>query len=146
MVGQGAYVLATDNLPRFDLTDIIRLARSKQASAVFGCPTDDPETLRRVGLARVDADGRVVSFQEKSEKPQGRLRVPPFYVYAAEAMASIGKYLAGGGNPDAPGYFLEWLVPRHPVFLLRRPQGTYDIGTVESYRQVCAEFGKGAEG
>ncbi len=146
MAAEGAYVLATDNLPRFDLTDIIGLASSKQASAVFGCRTDDPEVLRRVGLAQVDADGRIVAFEEKSTEPKGKLRVPPFYVYASEAVASIEQYLAEGGNPDAPGYFLEWLVPRHPVFLLQRPQGTYDIGTIKSYRQVCAEFEKAAEG
>ena len=34
---QGAYVLATDNLPRFDLTGIIALSRQKGASAVFAC-------------------------------------------------------------------------------------------------------------
>ncbi len=146
IAGQEAYILATDNLPRFDLTDIIGFSRARRASAVFGCRTEDPEVLARVGVAEVDAEGRVTGFEEKPEHPRGNLRVPPFYVYASEAVASIAQYLAGGGNPDAPGHFLQWLVPRHPVYLLRRPQGTRDIGTLESYRQVCAEFETSAEG
>jgi len=139
--GRSAYVLATDNLPRFDLTDIIALAEQKAASAVFVCPVNDPGRLRRVGVAEVGADGRVISFEEKPQRPRGNLRVPPFYVYTAEALGLVEQFLAEGNNPDAPGHLLAWLVGRLPVYALRRDEGTYDIGTLESYRRVCAEFG-----
>ncbi|MCK4284259.1 MAG: nucleotidyltransferase family protein [Candidatus Brocadiae bacterium] len=137
---EGAYVLATDNLPRFDLTDIIALSRQKGASAVFACPVANPEQLRRVGIAELDDAGRVVGFEEKPQHPKSNLRVPPFYVYTPEAVASVEAYLAEGLNPDAPGHFLEWLVPRCEVWALRPAEGTYDIGTLDSYRAVCAEF------
>lgn len=140
LAGQPAYVLATDNLPRFDLRDIIALAAGKGASAVFACPVDDPERLKRMGVAELDADGRVVGFEEKPARPRSNLRVPPFYVYAAPAVASIGDFLAAGNNPDAPGHFLAWLVKRQEVYALRRPEGTYEMGTLEAYRAVCEEF------
>jgi glucose-1-phosphate thymidylyltransferase len=138
--GQAVYVLATDNLPRFDLRDIIRVSAAKGASAVFVCRSDDPEQLRRMGVAQLDENDRLISFEEKPLHPKGQFRVPPFYVYTAQAMALIPNYLAEGNNPDAPGYFLEWVVRRQVVYALRRDEGTHDIGTLEAYQTVCAEF------
>jgi glucose-1-phosphate thymidylyltransferase len=140
--GQGAYVLATDNLPRFDLLEIVALSRRKRASAVFACAVADPSQLRRMGVAELDADGRIVSFEEKPERPKGNLRVPPFYVYPAADLALVKDFLAQGNNPDAPGHFLAYVVGQaRPVYALRRDQGTYDIGTLESYRAVEKELG-----
>jgi glucose-1-phosphate thymidylyltransferase len=143
--GQAAYVLATDNLPRFDLRDIIALSAARRSSAVFVCRSTDPQELKRMGIAQLDAAGRVVAFEEKPAHPKGELRVPPFYVYTAAVVGSVPAYLSAGGNPDAPGHFLEWVVPRQPVHACRRDEGTYDIGTLETYRAVCAEFA-GASG
>jgi len=134
-----AYVLATDNLPRFELRDIIELSRNRDASAVFACP-EDPERLRRSGVAQLGAYGRIVAFEEKPERQTGRHRIPPFYAYTAPDVASVGRYLAEGGNPDAPGHYLAWLVGHREVYALPRPEGTYDIGTLESYRAVCRQF------
>jgi glucose-1-phosphate thymidylyltransferase len=134
-----AYLLATDNLARFSLLDVLRLWRTRGANAVYACPTD-PDRLRRVGVAVLDDEDRVVQFEEKPEHPKGNLRVPPFYVYTPEAVGLVGRYLSEGNNPDAPGHFLAWLVGRQPVYALRRPEGTWDIGTLEAYRAACREF------
>jgi len=133
------YVLATDNLPRFDLRDIIDASCQRGASAVFACP-EEPERLRRSGVAQLEPDGRIVHFEEKPQRPKGRHRVPPFYAYAARDVALLDRYLREGNNPDAPGHFLAWLVGRSKVYALRRPEGTYDIGTLQSYREICREF------
>lgn len=139
-----AYVLATDNLPRFNLLDIIDLHQDRDASAVFTCPVPDPEERRRLGIAQVDEEGRVVDFQEKPDEPKGHLRVPPFYAYTAEAAGLVRRFIEQGNDPDAPGHFLAWLVERRPVYAAHRPEGTYDIGTLESYRRVQAEFERDA--
>lgn len=143
IAGQDAYVVATDNLPRFDLRDIIALSRERSASAVFACRVADRERLKRMGVAELDAEGRIVGFEEKPERPKGGFRVPPFYVYPAGVTAAVSVYLAEGNNPDAPGHFLAWLVQHQGVYALRRDEGTYEIGTLESYRAVCAEFERG---
>jgi glucose-1-phosphate thymidylyltransferase len=140
--GQDAYVLATDNLPRFDLIEIVGLMREKQASAVFACAVADSAQLHRVGVAEVAPDGRILSCEEKPEQPKGNLRIPPFYCYTAADLELLADFLEAGNNPDAPGHFLAWLVGRRKVYALRRDEGTYDIGTLESYRAVEEEFGQ----
>ena len=138
----GAYVLATDNLPKFDLRDIVGVAEEKGTAAVFACLVQDRAELTRMGVAELDADGLIVSFEEKPERPRGRFRVPPFYVYPPDALAGVDEFLAAGNNPDAPGHFLAWLAQRQPVHAARRDEGTHDIGTLESYRRVCEELGE----
>jgi glucose-1-phosphate thymidylyltransferase len=140
LYGQPAYVLATDNLPKFDLLDILYLSRERGASAVFALPVPDRCELTRMGVADVNEDGRIVSFEEKPAEPKGEYRVPPFYCYTADAVDAVPQYLAEGNNPDAPGHFLAWLVKREPVYAARPGVGTWDIGTLESYRRVQEDF------
>jgi glucose-1-phosphate thymidylyltransferase len=136
------YVVATDNLPRFDLREAPAELRRTETSVVYACLPERVEDLRRMGVAELDGDGMVVSFEEKPERPRGRFRVPPFYAYTGGAMAMIPRYLEEGNNPDAPGHYLAWLVEREPVRALVRESGTLDIGTPESYAAVQAEFGE----
>ncbi len=103
----------------------------------------DPAQLHRVGVAEVAPDGRILSCEEKPEHPKGNLRVPPFYAYRAADLELLRDFLSEGNNPDAPGHFLAWLVGRRKVYALRRDEGTYDIGTLESYEAVQEEFGQG---
>lgn len=137
---QPAYVMATDNMPKFDLLEIARVSKAKGVNAVFALDVPDRNDLRRMGVADVDADGRVLSFEEKPEEPRGQYRVPPFYAYTAEAVDSVGHFIDEGNNPDAPGHLLAWIVHRYPVHAVRPGVGTWDIGTLDSYRQVYEEF------
>jgi glucose-1-phosphate thymidylyltransferase len=140
--GEAAYVMATDNLPRFDLRDLVDTWTQRSASAVFACPVEDTACLKRMGVAELDAEGLITGFQEKPEEPRSNLRVPPFYVYTAEVLELVDRFLKEGRSPDAPGHFLEWLVSRADVYAVVREEGTFDIGTLESYRQVCEAFSR----
>ena len=145
LAGEGAYVMATDNLPRFDLRDLLEPWRRDGVSAVFACRVTDRGQLTRMGVAELDAEGWIVGFEEKPEQPRGEFRVPPFYLYTADAVAGLRAFLAEGGSADAPGHYLAWWVRCGSVQAVRRDEGTYDIGTLESYRAVCAEFGRVAD-
>ena len=136
----GVYVMGTDNLPRFDMTQIIHLSRARGASAIFTYHEDDHERLHRIGVVVLDDTGRVIDFEEKPREPKSNLGVPPFYVYAPRAVGLIGRYLEEGNNPDAPGHLAAWMIHRCPVYACLVEQGVYDIGTRESYEAVRREF------
>ena len=137
---EGLFVLGTDNLARFDILQVVRFARGRGASAVFAIHEKDPKRLLRMGVVLVDAESRVVDFQEKPASPKSDLVVPPFYAYATEAVALLPEYLKTGNNPDAPGHFIEWLIHRSPVYACRTDGHVQDIGTPESYEAVCKAY------
>ncbi|GAE95397.1 glucose-1-phosphate thymidylyltransferase [Gracilibacillus boraciitolerans JCM 21714] len=78
----------------------------------------------------------VTSFEEKPEAPKSNLAVPPFYIYQKETLPLVKQYLQEGNNPDAPGYFIPWLIQHKQVYAYKFTGFRYDIGTIESYQKV----------
>jgi glucose-1-phosphate thymidylyltransferase len=72
-----------------------RAAANADGATIFGYPVAHPEAF---GVAKLDAEGRVVSLEEKPQQPQSNLAVPGLYFYDAEALP-IAKSL----RPSARG-------------------------------------------
>ena len=64
----------------------------------------------------------------------------PFCFYRREDVKRIPKALAAGCGADAPGSFAEWLSRQVPMHAFVMPGKRYDVGDVESYREVCKVF------
>ncbi len=133
-------VLAADNLLGFELADFVEFHRSRGTDCATVERIEDEAALRRTGVAVIAPDGRILSFREKPARPASNDAVPPFYIYRRDTLALVDEYLHSGGNPDAPGHFLEWLCTRRPVFAYRFSGGRTDIGTLDTYRAACTAF------
>lgn len=141
-IDDDVYVMASDNLAKFDIMDLVRFFHEKRESCIFGCWEESVERRQRAGSPIIEEDTRrITRFIEKPKVPISNWCVPPFYIYPRHVLPLIDQYLAGGHNPDAPGYLVEFLHERVPVFLCTQQVGCYDIGTLESYLEVCKEFG-----
>lgn len=128
-------VAASDKLFQFDLDGILSIFR-RTGGVVNACDeTDDRKTIAgRHGCIVKENSGRIIQFQEKPEEPLSSVKSVALYVYPEKSFPLIHKYLAGGGNPDAPGYFSEWLCPRFPMFAWPIQGECVDVGHPEAYR------------
>lgn len=141
-------VLAGDNLFEFDLSEIAAAAREAPGAdavvAVEECLS--PERLRRGGVAEVDAEGWIRRFREKPDEPATATAAAPLHLYRERVLPLFRQYVDEGRDPDAPGHFLEWLVPRRRVRAWRMPGPRQDIGTPEAYLRARERYGSPGEG
>jgi glucose-1-phosphate thymidylyltransferase len=92
----------------------------------------------------VTLDGEsVVAFREKPEAPATDRAAIALYFFPHRIAEHVREYLAGGGNPDAPGHFIAWLVGRELVEASPLAGEWNDIGSPEALRAARARFAHG---
>lgn len=135
-------VVAGDNLFEFEIAEMIRAAEEGPSASATVAVERRPDTrgLERSGVAVVDGEGWIQEFVEKPDRPPGRTAAAPLHLYGRETLPLIATYVESGGETDAPGHFLEWLVPRRDVRAWRMPAPRHDIGTPEAYRETREHF------
>lgn len=133
-------VSAGDNIYLFDFNEMAELFHKRQADVILSYRIESLEKLRRSGVVELDADQRVVGFEEKPAQPRSNYGCPALYFLKKSTLATIPEYLQSGANPDAPGHFIAWLQKQHPVYAYIMTTPYYDIGTLASYEQVNKVF------
>ncbi len=126
--GEDLLVVAGDNLVGYSLPEFVGFWRAKGGSAIAVYEIADADELKRYGVIELDADDRVVGFEEKPARPRSNLAATAAYLYRAADLELLARYLAEGNPPDAPGNFVAWLHTRAPVHGYRFTGEWHDIG------------------
>lgn len=133
-------IAASDNFFTFDLNLFAQEFEKTGQDCLTAQPMEDVDTLRRFAVAALDEKGTVLDLEEKPREPKTNLAVYALYLYRADTLPLFAQYLAEGNNPDSPGHFPGWLYTKKPVHAFIFPGTCVDIGTVESYREVCEAY------
>lgn len=132
-------VLAGDNLVDFDLAPYARAFQALQRPLILVRSMLEVPPLRH-GEVQIDNAGRVIVFREKPADPRSRVVATCLYFFPAAVRGWIAEYLVEGGETDAPGFFLEWLVTRHEVNAMPIQGRLHDIGDPASLEAARREF------
>lgn len=137
-------VVAGDNLICFDLRDLV--ARFKKQGAMVALKDMGTRDIRRYSVVQLDAEGRIVEFEEKPANPKSSLIAMCLYVLPKAVVPRIREYLDAGHNSDAPGYFIEWLHRKTTCYgyLVQGPW--FDIGDIDSYNEANELMEQAANG
>ena len=139
--GGDVLVTATDKLLAFELAEPLRFACERAAPVTLCVSVPDRQRLAgRYGCVVLDADGRIVDFEEKPERPKSNIASLAVYVLTPAAQESLDDYLRDGGNRDAPGHFMSWLSRATTVYGYLTEGCAYDVGTPESYAEAQCAF------
>ena len=133
-------VAASDNFFTFGLDGLVGEFLNHHCDTIMAKHIGDINECRRFAIAQLDANDRVISLVEKPSEPQTDLAVFALYIYRKDTLALIKQYLDEGNNPDAPGHFPEWLYKRREVRAYVFSGECIDIGTPETYAQICKEY------
>ena len=133
-------IVAGDNIFDFSLLDFISFAKSKEGPTLGLYDIQSLEEARRFGVMEIGDNNEVISFEEKPEKPKSTLVSAACYYFPKELLDMFKKYLDEGENPDAPGYFIQWLHKNITVYGYSFSGKWYDIGTLKSYEEAFKEY------
>lgn len=132
--------IAGDNLLDFSLAEFVRYAKGKNASCIMRYYEADEKKLLKCGVVTVDGTDKILRMTEKSSTPETHWCTPPFYYYTREDARLVERGIAAGCGTDAPGSYIAWLCTQTPVYAMEMPGRRYDIGNLESYEKVQAEY------
>lgn len=135
-------VMAGDNLLSFSLSEYLDYFQTKGTTCIMRYFEPDEARLKKSGVVEVDADGRILSMEEKPSEPKSHWCCPPFYIYRKEDLSLVDVGIAEGCGVDAPGSFIAWLCGKTAVHAWEMPGRRYDIGNLESYKEVQRIFEK----
>ena len=133
-------VIAGDNVLDFSLTEFIEYAKSKNTSCVMRYYEPDDKKLLKTGVVTIDDSDKILNMTEKSPTPATHWCCPPFYYYTSEDAKLVSKGIENGCGTDAPGSYIAWLCTQTTVHAMEMPGSRYDIGNLESYEKVKAEY------
>jgi glucose-1-phosphate adenylyltransferase len=126
-------VLAGDHIYKMDYRPFMALHRRRRADvtiAVRPVPTDD---AHRFGILALDAEDRVVDWQEKPAQPKSNLASMGIYVFSRRALA---EWLGDDREDFGRNVIPAMLAGHARVFGYRYDGYWQDVGTVHSYWQA----------
>lgn len=130
-------VIAGDNFFTYKLKDYYDFYKLVGHDCVCVKVWDNKEELKRFGIALLDENKKVIDIEEKPENPKSNTVVFATYLYTKQTVPLFQKYMEEGNKPDAPGNFPVWLCKHKDVYAYTFEGECYDIGTPQSYEDVC---------
>ena len=134
-------VIAGDNLFEFDLKSFVGCCNGCRDPVVAFYDMGDLEKVKKFGVASLDVNNYVQHFEEKPEEPKSTLISTCIYLIPKEDLKLIDVYLQGENNPDAPGFFIQWLKDQKQIRGFVFTDRWFDIGSFELYDEAIKEFG-----
>jgi glucose-1-phosphate thymidylyltransferase len=133
-------VVAGDNLFSTGLDGFGTLAARLRAPILAVYDVGDLEQIKKYNSIQLDAEGRIVFFEEKPQAPTSTLTGIALYYYPASTLPLIDQYLREGNNRDQPGRLVQWMYPRTPFYTWLVPGIWYDIGSAETLNEADRVF------
>lgn len=133
-------VIAGDNVLDFSLTKFVRYAKGKNTSCIMRYYEQEEKKLTKCGVVEINEADRILSMEEKPAKPKSHWCCPPFYYYSRQDAKLVAKGIEAGCGIDAPGSYIAWLCIQTPVHAMEMPGKRYDVGNLESYNKIKAEY------
>ncbi len=133
-------VIAGDNVLDFSLTEFVKYAKEKNTSCIMRYYEPDDKKLLKCGVVTIDENDKILQMTEKSPTPATHWCCPPFYYYTKDDAKIVQKGIESGCGTDAPGSYIAWLCTQTIVHAMEMPGKRYDIGNLESYEKVKAEY------
>lgn len=128
-------ILSADHIYLTSYRNLIAYHRTQAADATIAVYSVPVEEAHRFGVLHLDADGRVVDFQEKPEHPESTWASMGVYCFNREVLVEVLQ--ADAEDKDSTHDFGRDIIPRifsdHRVFAYQYQDYWRDVGTIDAY-------------
>ena len=131
-------VILGDNLFDFNLDDFINFFK-KNKKTLVGVYEFPSEELKKLGVVKVEGN-KIISFEEKPEKPRSNLASTGVYIFTNNDLNVIENYMKTENNKDGPGYLIKYFYSIQDVHTFTFKGRWFDIGSLEMYEKVNKEW------
>jgi len=124
-------IVGGDNLFEFDLNELVKLSKEKNASVIAAFDVKTIEEARKLGNVIADDTGKIIDIEEKPQNPKSTLAATLCYFIRAEDLpdAVLQKNTLGIPLP-------KLLMKTKPVYAVTYTEPWFDIGSHEQYEEV----------
>ena len=147
LIMEGRYdyvlILAGDHIYRMDYGPMIAFHQQRNADATFGAVIVPLSEGSRFGILETDAEGRVVSFEEKPKQPRGTLGSMGIYVFGRETLTRllVDDARSAASQHDFGRNIVPGMVARgERVYAYPFTGYWQDVGTLQSYWEAHMEL------
>lgn len=128
-------IVGGDNLFQFNLPEIYDYFQKKGNTIVLK-DLQDISLVSKYSQVTLDKNDQIIDFCEKPQKPETSLIATCMYFLKKEIIVLFDKYLNENTNPDAPGYFIQWLYKNTHLHGFVVYDSWFDIGDINSYNEA----------
>jgi len=128
------FILASDNLLRFDLMKMLKLSQDRKKSVVALKHIPEIELIKKYSCAELNSDKKVIFFEEKPKNPKTNLCVTACYLLRKEDLIKIrdNSFV----NKDNMGNIIDFLVKSSEIYGVEYEDFWTDIGSLEELRRA----------
>ena len=142
-ISDDLFVLGGDNLFDYELKDYVTFASAPQKRSAITIGLYDIKNLEEApmyGVVQINAEGKLISFEEKPAQPKSTLISMCCYYIPKETLSYLDQYKKASGKMDKAGEYIGWVSKEKEVYGFKFTGKWYDIGSIESYNEAQAKF------
>lgn len=141
-INEDFLVVLADNIFDFKIKDFIEFYKQKQAPCTALYDIQDLELAKIYGIIQVDENNKIISFEEKPEKPKSTFACVGCYIYPKEFIKKLEEYMKSSYSKDGPGYLIQHFYKEIPMYGFTFKGKWFDIGNLEQYKKANEIFKK----
>ena len=141
-IQEDTLIIAGDNLFEFELSQFVEFYRQKKSDCLVLFDVKDLEVAKRMGIAAIDENSRIIQFVEKPENPPSTLAGTLCYILTKDTLMRLRLYRKAGNNMDKAGSFIEYLHVLQPVHGWVTEKTWFDIGDKKQLEKAERYFFK----
>ena len=107
---------------------------------------DDLLVVAGDNLFELDVAAFAAFFREKQAPVIALKDMKGSSLISRYSVVTLDAYFAQGGNPDAPGYYIQWLCRQTAAYGWVFDAPWFDIGDIDSYNEANARYGSAQAG